>query len=174
MFVNTSQQLAEKKLLLLYIFDKLNQPVSNSQITQFILENDLMNYFMLQQFLSELKETKFITEKLEDHTELLSITEKGKNTLNYFINRIPNSVKEEINQLISEKKLAFKKKSEVTSHYVKVNEGKYQVKLSIIEENVSMIDLKFTVDSIKKAQEICEKWQKDASNIYRGITNLFS
>ena len=52
MFEN-SAELAENKLLLLYILQVLKRPISNSQLTEIILENNLINYFTLQQYISE-------------------------------------------------------------------------------------------------------------------------
>ncbi|WDC83543.1 DUF4364 family protein [Caloramator sp. mosi_1] len=52
--------LAINKLIILYILNKLNKPTSNSQLTQIILENNLINYFTLQQYISELINTGFI------------------------------------------------------------------------------------------------------------------
>ena len=46
--------LAENKLLLLYIFRELDVPVTRNLITEIILENNFLNYFILQPYLSEL------------------------------------------------------------------------------------------------------------------------
>ena len=54
--LGNNRQLAENKLILLYIIDKLEIPVSNLQMTKIILENKIMNYFLLQQYLDELRE----------------------------------------------------------------------------------------------------------------------
>jgi len=54
MSIVSNKELAENKLILLYIIDKVNIPISNLQITKIILENKFMNYFMLQQLLNEL------------------------------------------------------------------------------------------------------------------------
>ncbi|HBM81290.1 MAG TPA: DUF4364 domain-containing protein, partial [Clostridiaceae bacterium] len=52
MFDDT-QELAESKLLILYLFKKINLPISNAIVTDIVLENNLLNYFQLQQYLSE-------------------------------------------------------------------------------------------------------------------------
>ena len=54
MFENSSEELASHKLLILYILNKINMDLTNSQITQVVLETEMMNYFSLQQFLSPL------------------------------------------------------------------------------------------------------------------------
>ena len=49
-----SLELAENKLLMLYILKSIKDPISNAQFTEIILENNFMNYFIFQQYLSEL------------------------------------------------------------------------------------------------------------------------
>ena len=44
MFDDTSN-LAENKLILLYIFDKVKLPISNVQLSEIVLENDIIDYF---------------------------------------------------------------------------------------------------------------------------------
>ena len=61
MFENSSEELAYHKLLILYILEKINMDLTNSQITQVVLETEVMNYFSLQQFLAQLMESKFLT-----------------------------------------------------------------------------------------------------------------
>ena len=50
----------ENKLIVLYLIDKMDVPLSNSEISQFILEEDIMNYFDLQQIMAELLETSYL------------------------------------------------------------------------------------------------------------------
>ena len=48
MFENSSEELAYHKLLILYILEKIKMDLTNSQITQVVLETEMMNYFSLQ------------------------------------------------------------------------------------------------------------------------------
>ena len=50
-----SAELAENKLLVLYVIKSLRQPISKYTITEIILENNFINYFTLQQYISELE-----------------------------------------------------------------------------------------------------------------------
>ena len=47
-----SAELAENKLLVLYVIKSLKQPISNTQLTEIILENNFINYFHLQRLLN--------------------------------------------------------------------------------------------------------------------------
>ena len=54
-----SAELAENKLLVLYVIDSLKYPITNTQLTEIILENNFINYFTLQQYISELIASDF-------------------------------------------------------------------------------------------------------------------
>ncbi len=50
MFENSSEELAYHKLLILYILEKIKMDLTNSQITQVVLETEMMNYFHYNSF----------------------------------------------------------------------------------------------------------------------------
>ena len=43
---DSTLELAENKLLLLYIIKSIKYPISNTQLTDIVLENSFINYFM--------------------------------------------------------------------------------------------------------------------------------
>lgn len=63
MFLENTEELAQNKLLLLYIIDKSNSSLTNNELTELVLKNNYMNYFLVQQYLSELIESGFIEYK---------------------------------------------------------------------------------------------------------------
>ena len=104
MFENSTEELAYHKLLILYILDKINMDLTNSQITQVVLETDMMNYFSLQQILSQLMDSKFIKPYKDSGREYYCLTQKGLETLEYFLNRIPESYAIKIDEYIKNNK----------------------------------------------------------------------
>ena len=82
--LGSNKELAENKLILLYIIDKTDIPMSNLQITKLILENKFMNYFMLQQYLNELYESKFLAADTVEGKKMYKITNTGRQTLELF------------------------------------------------------------------------------------------
>ena len=75
-----SAELAENKLLVLYVTDSLKHPITNTQLTEIILENNFINYFTLQQYISELIASDFLRYETVNEKKLIRITEKGTNT----------------------------------------------------------------------------------------------
>ncbi|NRW97038.1 putative transcriptional regulator [Clostridium beijerinckii] len=84
----SSSELAENKLLMLYVLKSIKNPISNTQLTEIILENNFINYFTFQQYLSELEESKFVEYHDVNDKKLLILTEKGDNVLSLFKDRI--------------------------------------------------------------------------------------
>ncbi|MFQ7260934.1 MAG: DUF4364 family protein [Christensenellales bacterium] len=67
MYDNT-RALAENKLIILYLIEKIEIPLSNSEICQFALEKNLMDYFSVQQYLSELVESGLLEMTTENNS----------------------------------------------------------------------------------------------------------
>jgi predicted transcriptional regulator len=166
-------ELAENKLLLLYIFNKVQMPISNSHITQIVLENNLINYFSLQQFLSELIESEFIKDEKKDRQHILTITPKGKNALEFFMNRIPEKRKETIDSYIKKNIENIKNDVEITAEYEQYMNGKYMANLKLANEGEVLINLKLSLDSLNEARNLCILWKQDPEKLYNKILGIF-
>lgn len=168
MFQNSSEQLASNKLLILYIMNKMNVDLTNSQITQIVLETEVMNYFSFQQFLSELIESKFLNIYKEDDREYYRLTQRGLEMLEYFLPKVnDNSLK--INDYIRKNKERILSETEVKATFKKENEREFIVNLRVIENNSDLINLNVNVSSEKQAMLICKNWKNNASYIYAEI-----
>ena len=55
-----NETLAENKVLLLYILNKIGKPISNDALLNLVLAVTDMNYFYFQQFLLDLLENGYI------------------------------------------------------------------------------------------------------------------
>ena len=172
MFENSSEELASHKLLILYILDKINMDLTNSQITQVVLETEMMNYFSLQQFLSQLMESKFLTTYKESDREYYSLTQKGLEILEYFLSRISEDVTKKIDEYISLNKKNLLSDTEVKSSFIQQNDNEFIVNLRVIENQSNLIDLNLNVSSEKQASLICNNWRKNASYMYAEIIDL--
>lgn len=171
MFENTAE-LAESKLLLLYILKKLNRPISNTQLTEIVLENNLINYFTLQQYVSELDSSGFIQYEEVNDKKLIVITKKGENVLSFFKDRISPSKISIIDKHIKDKIELIKKELTIQSDYTLAKNDSFMVELTALEDGLPLIDLKLSVPTKKQATSLCSKWQEDPSGIYNQIINL--
>ncbi len=174
MFSENTQQLAEHKLLLLYIFERFSIPLTNTQITEFIMEKEYLNYFSLQQYLTELVSSGLLEYNINEENDSYILTQKGMSALRYFKNRLSDQLIDEIQRAVEQKKKHLLKEMQIIADFTKKKENEYIVDMKAIENNTSLIELKLNVASNKQAKQICEKWKKEAPEIYQGIIHLFS
>ncbi|AHM56894.1 hypothetical protein EAL2_c15990 [Peptoclostridium acidaminophilum DSM 3953] len=172
MFENSSKESAIQKLLILYIFKSIDFGLTNSQLTQIIMETELMNYFLFKQYIAELTENALVTEDSNSNNQRYNITTKGMQTLNYFISRIPYATREKIDFYLLQSKDRLVKDTQIKSNFKKISEHEYAVELSVIENNASLIDLSISLPSNKQARLICENWKKNANSLYGDILQL--
>ena len=168
----SSTELAENKLLVLYTLQRLNRLISNSQLTEILLQNNLINYFTLQQCISELDDSHFIHYDKVNEKNLLEITKEGENVLSFFKDRISPGKIDVIDNYIKEKIQAIKKELTIQGDYIPTDKDTFLVELKAFEESSLLMNLKIAVPNKKQAISLCAKWKNDPSKIYNSIISL--
>lgn len=171
----TSAELAENKLLVLYVIKSLRQPISKIQLTEIILENNFINYFTLQQYISELEIAEFVEYIEKNNKKLITITTKGENVLSIFNDRISPIKRDIIDNYISKAIDNIKKELTIHSDYTIEKNNSFIVNLKALEDETLLIDLKISVPTKKQATSLCNRWKENPSDIYTKIVQvLFS
>ncbi len=172
MYKNSSE-LAENKLLMLYVLKSIKEPISNTQLTEIILENNFINYFTFQQYLSELEESKFVEYQEANDKKLLLLTEKGDNVLTLFKARISTSQISIVDEYIKQKIGSIKKELTIHADYtLGSGDDSFIVDLKAIEDQALLMELKLSVPTKKQAASICSKWKENPSEIYTNVINI--
>lgn len=167
--VESNRELAENKLILLYIIINLEAPASNLLITNVILENKIMNYIFLQQYLDELCDGKFIDKLYIKDKIYYKISPSGKQSLDFFLSLIPAGTKAKIDDALTGYKKQQKNQTIIIADFEAVNENEYITSLKIAEGNFTYIELKLTVGSRNDARKICDNWSANSEKLYRNI-----
>ena len=84
------------KLIILYMLSKVDFPLTNAQISDFILGKGYTTYFTLQKALSELTESGLIREETTHNRTLYHLTEEGDESICFFENKISDAIKKDI------------------------------------------------------------------------------
>lgn len=154
------------KLIILYMLDQVDFPLTKAQIFDFILEKEYTNYFTLQQVTCELVDTGLVESKSLRNSSHLKITDEGRSTLNYFNGRISDAIKTDINNYFKDKEWELRNEVAVQSSYYKVTTGEYVAELIAKEKNVELLNLKISMPTEEAVSNICENWQKKNQDIY--------
>ena len=80
----TQDPLTLYKLIVLYMLDRVNFPLTKAQIGDFILEREYTNFLTLQQAIAELIDADLVVAKSNRNRTHLAITTEGRATLSYF------------------------------------------------------------------------------------------
>ena len=154
------------KLIILYMLNKVDFPMTNSQLSDFILGNEYTNYFIFQQVLSELIDAEFITAETLQNSSRYKITKDGRETVSFFENKISDAIKEDIANYLQENEFAIRNKNSVIANYYKSGGDEYVVTLSINEDTSTVIDLNLSVPTEELAEKMCTNWQTRSQDIY--------
>lgn len=165
-------EMAEAKLLLLYLIDKVNTPVTNLQLIKFIIKNNLMNYFYFQQYLLELSENGLLELIPNDGNDVYFITDKGRQTLTFFSNRIPLRSMFQVERLVPQFRRQIKTDISITSDFYQRHENEYMVQCKISEGGFTLIDIKIAAGSKEDARSISNNWKIYPEEIYNEVTKI--
>ncbi|MGI6704153.1 MAG: DUF4364 family protein [Clostridia bacterium] len=169
-----SEALAENKLVLLYMLSETDIPLSKNQITQVVLENNLMNYFSMQQLLAELVQSGLVVCYEDMGRHLYRIQRKGLETLTLFSARIPLKLKETLRKYLQDKKILLRKETRAFGSYWADEQGSYSVALRLTRGEDPAVEIKLKTDTESGAVEICSNWKANAEAIYQGIFKLLT
>lgn len=161
-----SEPLTLYRLIILYMLDKVDFPLTNTQITNFILEKDYTTYFTVQQTFSDLVDSELITAESTHNNTLYRITPDGQQTLKFFSDKISDAIKEDIMHFFSDNKMDLKTETSVIADYYKTPGNDYAVRCQIRNGEKSIIDLTISVSSVEQARAVCRNWKNQSSDIY--------
>lgn len=154
------------KLIILYMLNKVDFPLTTSQISEFVLDKGYTSYFKLQEALSELAQSELIWPETTHNRTLYHLTENGAETILYFSNKISSAIRKDIDDFLREKQYDLKEEASVKSDYYLTTGKEYEVRCQIMENGSSLIDLKLTVPTEKEAEAIVNRWNLKSQEIY--------
>lgn len=166
------QTLAESKVLLLYIIDKVGKPISHNELLDLVTSVVEMNYFYFEQFLLDLIEDNYIIKYEQQGMIIYEITPEGENAIDLTIDIIPGMLKLEVDSKFKESLDTIKDKYSISAEYAPISDKAFSVRCKIIENNSIIFDLQADAGSGEQAQRIVENWNHNATEIYPKILEL--
>ena len=162
-----SDPLTLYKLIILYMLNRVDFPLTKAQIGDFILEREYTNFLTLQQAIGELIDAGFVTAKSIRNRTHLILTEDGKQTLSFFGNQISDSIKKDIDEYFRNHELEMRNEVSILADYYKSTSGEYEAHLIAKDKGLNLIDLTMSVPLEETAISICDNWQKKNQEIYQ-------
>lgn len=148
------------------MLDRVDFPLTGSQISQFILDKGYTNYFNLQIAQNELIEQDFIKPIAERNYSRFEITKQGKEAVEMFEFKISDAIKMDILNYLKEQKIELRNESAISTNYYPSN-NEYIAQCSIKERNHTLLEIKLTVPTQEQAIHICDSWKDKNEEIYQ-------
>ena len=166
-----NETLSEKKALILYVLNKVSEPITNDALLKLLISIDNMNYFYFQQFLLDLLENSYI---FKDENNLYEITEEGKKSLELVKDIIPGITKFKVDNTFKETLGEIKNEVSITTEFIPLNEKEYNVECKITENNQVLFKIELFAGTHEQAKKIAENWKNNAQEIYPEILNIIT
>ena len=161
-----SESLMLYKLIILYILDRMDFPITNTELTRFILEKEYCNYITIQQTLEDLIEDKYVEVEHSHNSFLYRITASGKETLSFFYTRISVAIRDDIDAYLSEKEYQLREMVSTTADYYEAKKNEFVVELRVIERDSELVHINLLVTSAAEADIICSRWKECSADVY--------
>lgn len=159
------------KLMVLYMLDKVNFPLSNSQIADFMLDRQYTNYFTLQEVLSCLQATVLCRFSHTEAARNISLLKKELIQFLFFYNKISQAIRDDIDKYLKDNKYDLKCEVGTTSDYYKSTNGDFIVHCQVKEGNTNLIELNVAVPLESQADAMCARWRDASQDIYDFVMN---
>lgn len=164
----------EIKIMICYLLNKAECPVTFAQLNDSFQKDQLMNYFEFAEAMSQLLTLGNIAlEKTPDGKEVYVLTPLGKNTAETFYKSIPLSVREKaVKQLHS---ILIRERRERENHVeiIKVSDG-YKIILNIKDVGSDLLSVSLFVPTMSECEKIKERFLNDPAKLYQGMIALLT
>ncbi len=169
-----SSSLAEHKLLVLYILNKIGKPINQKALLELITSITELNYFYFQQFLLDLIENNYVISYEKDEEQLYDITPEGKRAIELTADMIPGILKLQVDNNLKENLDNIEDKYSISSDFTPIDENHFTVKCKIVENNNIMFELQTFAGSKEQAKSIVDNWNNNAEKIYPQILKILT
>jgi len=166
--------LAENKLLVLYILNKVGKPISQKALLELIVSITEMNYFYFQQFLLDLIENKYVISYEKDEEVIYMITPEGKRAIELTSDMIPGILTLKVDNSLKDNLDDIEDKLSISSDFIPIDDNHFTVKCKVIENNTIMFEVQTFAGSKEQAKNIVDNWNNNATEIYPKILSLLT
>ena len=132
------------KLMILYMLSKVNFPLSNTQLSSFMLDKQYTDYFTFQETINSLVEDGFIRGYSHQSSTHYTLTKEGEETIAFFYTKISTAIRD----------------------CYKLSNGNYIAHCQLKEGDTTLIELNLNVPVEEQAEIICARWRENSQEVY--------
>ena len=163
------------KIFILYLMRNIGYALDFSNITDIVLQDEVVKYFDFAECFAELLEAGNISEeRVEDGETVYSITEQGK--------KVADDLQSDIFMLIREKSLksalrllSFKRRgSFIKCESTPLDDGGYNLCCRIVENKEEIMNVTIKVEDKKQLNRMKSSFEERPESLYKGIMTILT
>lgn len=166
--------LAENKVLILYVLERSNKPITNDVLYKVVLAAVNMNYFYFQQFILDLINVGYIFSFQKEDQTLYQITESGKTTLDLTLDLLPGIIKLKADTNLKPILDSSEEEQSIVAEYTPLSENHYIITCKVVENNETLFEVKTFAGSREQAKQIVDNWENNANTLYPQILDILT
>lgn len=164
----------QDKLLIMYILDKMGNPITNGVLEQIYFSVNELNYFYFAQYLGELVEKEWIIRFEEDGAVFYEISPKGMEILEQLDYLLPTVLKHTANQALDKTMRGLQYKLSVDADFIILDIDKINVNCYISEGTSKLFSLEIYAGTMEQARKIAQNWKDKALKYYPQIIQMLT
>lgn len=161
------------KLLVLFVLDKLEMPISDEVLLDMCVQNNWISYLFCKEAINELCDSGFVNRQLtQSNTCFLVLSQDGALCIGHFFKDIPKSLRDQIVSTVKKNRLNYRKKQEYLTDYFRNADNTYTVVLRIMDVNQMIYETKLVVTDKSVAIEMSENWTERGAEVYKNLYEI--
>ncbi len=160
------------KLTILYMLDKAGFPLSNTQISNFFLEQEYTDYFRVQEVIGDLVNADLINFESTHSNTQYTLTAAGRETLGFFKDKITDGIENDVKRFFEKNKLEFRQENFILADYYKTTNQNYDVRCQVRSDSTTVLDLTLAVKTKEQAEAICNNWKNSNEDVYAYLMDI--
>ena len=160
----------EIKLIILYLFNELEEELDDQTLSDIIVWDGGISYFVFSQCFDELIKTGAIEKIGENGTNngIYTISNVGKEFINDAKDSMLKFVKERIMRSAT-RLLAFKKNGTNVSSKIERSHDGYQLSCSIQNKKFNLLEINMYLDNREEAELLQQNFEEHAEKVYSNL-----
>ena len=154
------------KLIILYMLKKVDFPLTNAQISEFVLDQEYTTYFTLQQALNELLDAGLVKKETMRNSSRYEITKEGEETLEFFGKNISPAIVSDMDEYLKQNRFRMRNEVGLISDFYKSTNQDYIVHCEVREGKAVLVNLDISVPDKEQAEIMCNHWKDRSQEIY--------
>ena len=156
------------KLIILFTAKEFGNPLTNPDLTKFILNNNEIDYFLLQHNIYELVKMEKMRVFKEFGKDFYAITDDGIETVGFFYMKIPYLVRKNILLDLEQQRVLSEPQTKIVADF-EPSENEFTAGVKIIDNGQEQFSLNIIVPGREHAIAVCEYFEKNVADIYRDL-----